>query len=460
MKKWVLLGVGFLLFVAMVGAEEKSDYRAFTAIDGRVLEARIVDYEPRTWKAMLELRNGRKKSVNISVFSEADRPQFYDWFILNETLSPTKLVVKIVEREETEGPYAPGTKGWKVDSMITSDKVYEILLDNKSLYPVKDLLVEYRVFYESWCYESRALVELGGESFFDRGTSSRLGISDQLRDSIDLWKQGEISMGDFPAKKRVNQATTTSIVKRGHEERIDMLSGSLAVDRGRLVEGRFEGMLVRVSTPLSDGTRAGKVYGYPESFVKTKKVTWSDEPPNGPVLRDKSLKKAASKKAEEYARAMDGEGFDSERKRYASPELYFALQGWIFGYDEAPRRIGDLFMNGAPGVECDEETALGWYEIGAKGKDLNALVKLAWYYGGSKDKKKRDAEKAEKAADRLMKLKPKDPDHKAAAAAAYAEAKRFQDAVRIQQEVVDESDKEVYRASLKRYEQKLKYEAH
>lgn len=337
--------------------------------------------------------------------------------------------------------------------------MYEIQLDNKSHYPVEDFLVEYRVFYESRRSESFTLVELGGGSFLNRGGSSSLGIDESFGVDVILCEQGEIGMAAFPSKKRSNQKTSAVWLKSGKEERTNSLNGSLAVKRGRRFYEHIMGLQVRVSAPLSDGTRAGKIYAYPPEFIKAQKVDWTAGPRNGLYVVYNPFKQRKNEKIIECADVVEGRGRSEVLKRYVTPELYFALKGWILGYDEGPRHIGDMFMNGTHGVERDEKAGLSWYEVGADGKDLDSLAKLAWYYGGNKDKKKRDAEKAEEAADRLMKLKPKEPDHKAAVAAAYAQSGHFKAAISIQKEVVEADDGKAQRESLKRYEQGLKYEA-
>ncbi len=105
------------------------------------------------------------------------------------------------------------------------------------------------------------------------------------------------------------------------------------------------------------------------------------------------------------------------------------------GYAQAQANLGRLYMKGQ-GVQKDYVQALNWFRKATAQGNVSALNDYAWFLATSKEPKFRDGEKAVALA--LKAVLPKRKSHYLdTLAAAYAEAGKFDEAIRVQKEAVD-----------------------
>lgn len=155
------LVAGLVVLVAL--STQAQEYRTFTAADGRKLEARIIQYNGVTGKVQIERADKKKLTVGKEAFSEEDQAYILKWEATQAFLSPSKfkLDVKRVEvgtKKKTHDvdvgeEFAGGRRGG-MSGVVTmaTDKTtqykYNLILENKGGSPIKNVMVEYRIFYE------------------------------------------------------------------------------------------------------------------------------------------------------------------------------------------------------------------------------------------------------------------------------------------------------------------------
>jgi hypothetical protein len=130
-----LIVVCFMVgFSVWVHAEE-SEFRAFTSSDGRVIEARILDYNSSRNKLHIERMNAKKIWIDPSVFSESDRIYIKKWIAASDFLAKSKIRITIDKHKKSAGKNG-------------DDVHYSITLQNRSKTDFKDLYLDYRFYVE------------------------------------------------------------------------------------------------------------------------------------------------------------------------------------------------------------------------------------------------------------------------------------------------------------------------
>lgn len=107
--------------------------QTFTTPDGRSLNAVVKGYNERTRKIQLEREDGKELWTLPTVFSEPDQEYIQQWVAADQFMSPTKFKIKGDSDKDT------------ISKKKTTIE-YEITLENRTDFPLKDLRIEYRAF--------------------------------------------------------------------------------------------------------------------------------------------------------------------------------------------------------------------------------------------------------------------------------------------------------------------------
>jgi hypothetical protein len=158
----ILVGLIFLIATA-THADDK--FRTFTANDGRTLKARILVYDAATDKVQIQREDQKKLTVSTASFSEKDQTYIKKWHaaqIFNSAAN-LKLEIERVEvkssKKEHEvdiseelgggGRRGGGETGMQTVAIDKSTQYkFNLLMDNKSDLDLKNITMEYRIFYE------------------------------------------------------------------------------------------------------------------------------------------------------------------------------------------------------------------------------------------------------------------------------------------------------------------------
>ncbi|MDF7798030.1 tetratricopeptide repeat protein [Pontiellaceae bacterium B1224] len=145
MKKWIGVVFGML---AMATLAEEPGFRAFTAKDGRTLEARIVEYDAKRGRIQIERRGAGKVWVTPDVFGEADQAYIKEWIAASAFLADTSLRVSM-DKQITD------RFGSKKDLREGNRVLYEVSVKNNSQQALEGSRVEYRYFLKRVAEDDR-----------------------------------------------------------------------------------------------------------------------------------------------------------------------------------------------------------------------------------------------------------------------------------------------------------------
>jgi hypothetical protein len=153
------------LIVLFAAAALADDYRTFTSSDGRTLKAKVIAYDSSTGKVQIEREDRKKLTVSSNAFSQKDQDYLQAWETAQVFMSPAKFKLEI-EREEVkttkkehevdvgEEFAGGGRRGGGESGVITvaidktTDYKYHLAMENKGGMPLKNIIMEYRIFYE------------------------------------------------------------------------------------------------------------------------------------------------------------------------------------------------------------------------------------------------------------------------------------------------------------------------
>ena len=135
--KWLVCSVWVLGLC--FGGYAEGEYRLFTDQEGRIINAKVIQFDPRSEKVTVERDNRRRVTVPVRIFSAADQEYIQEWFSAQAFLSNSKLRVK-VEKEKGKTVGKSQTKRSKPPCH------YEISLDNRSGSPLEGIRVEYCMY--------------------------------------------------------------------------------------------------------------------------------------------------------------------------------------------------------------------------------------------------------------------------------------------------------------------------
>lgn len=226
-----LMGLGVLALPTMVVA----GLRIFTLPDGRVLEAKIVGYDDRAGLVQVERKDGKRVKVKPSVFVEEDQQYIKDWVTLHALLSEQSLHVEAdsrvakewKEKETKDVQYSDGIveEDFVYNVVKYENVVYDFTFKNSSVKPVKDLLLEYCIYYEQsgMTWDKNPETEL--KTFY-----------------------GKINVAEIPVDEPVTISTKPVMIYRDEISAIPQLGG----DRRCPGKGKVVGVLVHLVLKAGD----------------------------------------------------------------------------------------------------------------------------------------------------------------------------------------------------------------
>ena len=231
------------LAVFTVMAEEQ--YRAFDSVDGRTIEARIVEYDANRGRLRIERRGGKTLWVTPDVFSDADQTYIKQWveasmFMLESNL---KVSIKKVNLDKT------GSK--KGAKKVTEHVRYEITLQSRAKEPLRVTRMEYCYYIE--------------DKKTGRGEDTER--SESGNKTIRTLKPGESIL---------LHTDTLGLDTLYHEqvETTRSYDGTTTIDRSivKLSEEDLRGIWVRIYGPKVDGRALYRDISYPKDLHE--KVEW------------------------------------------------------------------------------------------------------------------------------------------------------------------------------------------
>jgi hypothetical protein len=144
--------------VVMCGLAVHAELHEFNLPDGRSLKAEIVGYKARIGEVELKREDGKTVSVKPSVFVDDDRTYIQDWVAAHAFMSERVLkivfddqVVKKWKEEEVQDVrYTDGSiEEDFIHNVVKYENVaYDFTFLNMTATPIKDLLLEYCIYYE------------------------------------------------------------------------------------------------------------------------------------------------------------------------------------------------------------------------------------------------------------------------------------------------------------------------
>jgi hypothetical protein len=130
--------------IAMALGAAAEEYRIFTSADGRMIQAKILMFNPVRKKIQLERDDGQKVWVEPGIFSGKDQDYIRGWIKASEFLQNSKLRITIDKHKKSEGK--------KGDNVY-----YTIAFDNRTDMTYRNLKIEYRFYIEGKGYERRVV---------------------------------------------------------------------------------------------------------------------------------------------------------------------------------------------------------------------------------------------------------------------------------------------------------------
>lgn len=167
--------LGVLFIFLCMSAWAGDEFHSFTDTQGRTIELRVITFDGKHNKVTVERQDGRRLIVSAGNFCEADQNYLQQWFMANELLSEDHLKIdcddKVIEKrkENVRATQASSSGGVIRDVEIGEcryEKIaYAITFENKTLKPIENAHVEYKIYYE----QTKRGVELDPEKMVFRG---------------------------------------------------------------------------------------------------------------------------------------------------------------------------------------------------------------------------------------------------------------------------------------------------
>ena len=242
MKRWVQIAC-LLTFLASVQAED--EYRDFTDTQGRTIRGRIVSYDDASGDVRFERDNGRTAKVSIKIFSEPDQNYIRQWSVASDFLkaSSFKIDIKRMENKNKEKSASSGPTNRKVE-----DTHYEITLENRTTSDLKNLELEYCIYYE------QEEIEQGGQVcnqgiYCGKSAIESVASRDKKiinTDAVSVYKN-ELNSGWYYGSPQ---------------------KGSAGIDN--VQDGEVHGIWVRVHLKLPSGDKVTREFCYPDSISNSR----------------------------------------------------------------------------------------------------------------------------------------------------------------------------------------------
>jgi hypothetical protein len=225
--------VGVLCMVLSAGAE--TQYRDFMSAEGQVIRGRVMKYDAKKRAVTIQRDNKKMATVPLSILSKDDQAYILEWEFNKIFLSESslKIEVKREKRKDKEESYG---------SFIHTKKVehagYKLSIQNKSTSKLKNLEVQYCIFYEQQKNSNGKLLDEQGVKY----------------GSIDI---------PILAPKSTKEISTETVTIYKEEMDSDYTYSSGAANTSK---GKVHGIWVRVIMKLTSGETLARSYCLPDSL--------------------------------------------------------------------------------------------------------------------------------------------------------------------------------------------------
>ena len=265
--------VGLLFGVLCLGAQATDEFHMFTDTQGRTIELKLINFDSEHGRISVERQDGHRLTVSISNFCKADHDYVQQWFMANELLSEGNLKIgcddKVVSRrkETVTGMQASSTGGQLKEVEIGEKKyekiAYEILFENKTLQPIENARMEYRIYYEQ---TERGVDQDAEQKVFQGETGLALlaprSSSDFMTEAVEIFNDN------------LSAVNVITLDEKGNES-------SGALEEG---EGEIHGIRGRLIVPLASGENLVREFHHPSSLSE-KKYPWDQPEPSLGIQR-------------------------------------------------------------------------------------------------------------------------------------------------------------------------------
>ena len=255
MKRLVL----FICLVAMIsGVHAATQYRDFTSADGKTIRGAIKAYDASTKTVTIERDNKRTSKVPITIFSEADQAYILEWDASKGFSSKNLLKIscddrQIEKRKEEATEDIHYTEGEVLKDFLmtvtTFERIaYEIQFQNMNKSELKDIRMEYRIYYEQ----------------------SEISYGEKPEAEQEVLAE-EVAIPALPGKSKT--VVTTKPIEI-HEDSINPrpIAGGDPRIGG---EGEIHGIRARLYMKMPSGQEIMREFHHPDSLSE-KKFPWKD----------------------------------------------------------------------------------------------------------------------------------------------------------------------------------------
>ncbi len=225
-----------------------SGYHEFLGNNGKSIRGQVLAFDKIRKKVTIQKDNGRTHKVDVSLFSKKDQIYVREWQIAKGFNSECRFKISAkrkqfdVNKKRHVADYYGNEK-----SQTTIEQVgYEITLESRIDTPLKDVAVEYCIYYEQERSDR-------GKQVTDEGVTRGVLHIDELAPKVKT-----------PLK-------TDQVTLCKHELNADWYYYSGAKNKQ---QGKMVGIWLRVHLPLSNGQRVTRQYSRPDSLKENRK--WSD----------------------------------------------------------------------------------------------------------------------------------------------------------------------------------------
>jgi len=252
------------VLLVLSSARADPDYYKLEDTQGRVVEARILQFDPKASIVKLKLHNNRVHSVPLSVFTESSQLCIQDWY-QSEVVLSNKLIVSINKKSIRSDSYHGERNGWRshYPGMDYEDFVYDIELYNKQSDPLTNVELEYCIYYEREIEETTCDMELVDNGYIgvNHKQLPRQHTSETITDKIII--------PELPIRKRHIVTTNEARLYSGTESEEGLPSSK---GHYRTVREKMIGVRIRITILLPSGNNAIKEVSYPTDLIE--KTEW------------------------------------------------------------------------------------------------------------------------------------------------------------------------------------------
>ncbi len=134
------------------------EYRSFTSANGKIIRARILKYNESKAEVTLERENKRSYSIPLATLSADDQQFIQDWNASKDFLDERSFRISI-QREKIKDKASNSNS---IAEKQIKNYSFKILLDNRSATDLKDLTLEYCIYYDQENFRGGKLIKKEG----------------------------------------------------------------------------------------------------------------------------------------------------------------------------------------------------------------------------------------------------------------------------------------------------------